>query len=103
MVKSPLALGTKGSFLQLSRRDKDPSLVPRNANSEEEGDDDTATPPEPTPSFITQAQCQPVVACHQKRLLCTIYPALSMLRFTAKPPDGCRSASGYDAQRHRRG
>ena len=64
MVKSPLALGTKGSFLQLSRRDKDPSLVPRNANSEEEGDDDSAAPPEPTPSFITQARCHiPLRAC----------------------------------------
>ncbi len=50
MVKS-LA---KGSFLQLSRRDKDPSLVPRNVNSEEE-EIDSAEPPEPTPSFITQA------------------------------------------------
>ena len=50
MVKS-LA---KGSFLQLSRRDKDPSLVPRNLNSEEE-EVDSAEAPEPTPSFITQA------------------------------------------------
>ena len=44
----------KGSFLQLSRRDKDPSLVPRNVNSEEE-EVDGVEPPEPTPSFITQA------------------------------------------------
>jgi hypothetical protein len=55
MVKKASQLGAKGSFVQLTRREKDGSLVPNSANAEVEDDAGaSASQPDPTPSFITQ-------------------------------------------------
>lgn len=54
MGKKASQLGAKG-FVQLTRRDKDGSLVPTSASTEVEDDAGaSASQPDPTPSFITQ-------------------------------------------------
>lgn len=51
--------GGKGSFLQLTRREKDGTLVPkRDAQSENGGDDPDDSAQESQPDFITQVICR---------------------------------------------
>jgi hypothetical protein len=61
--------GGKGSFLQLTRREKDGTLVPkRDAQSENGGDDPDDSAQESQPDFITQVCCSLAVTCASLKL-----------------------------------
>ncbi len=83
---SMVRTGAKTSFLQLSRREKDGTLVPkRDAQSSENGGDDPEdSAQESQPSFITQVR--PVMRCqgHRPRHACYVSCALRV---------GCKARS----------